>query len=562
MEEDSVGIGKESQDWQRVDARILGQILAAQNLLFVLPDEKRIADFFSAAIREVPGIISCLACMGDLPAPGERAGKACDECLAYREKKGNMTVMPPNQHCRLGEEKNIRVLPLNTTEHTYGFFILKIQSASVFESYRPFLQNLAAQVALSLENRIQKFLLEQSRDELEAQVVRRTEELRQMNERFSLAVNAAHMGVWDWDIENDILVWDERMYELYGVKDQGHVDAYETWLNGLHPDDRVFSDEISKRARRGEQLYDTEFRVIWPDQSIHHIKAQGQILRNDYGEAVRMIGINFDITNRKQAEENIRRFNQELEKRVLDRTTELEKINKELESFAHSVSHDLLAPLRLVDGFLELLKQRMAGMFDEESRHYLNSIFESTNRMSKLVDDLLSFSRMARNDMAKNQIDMNRLVKDSIEEFAFETQDRCVRWNIARLPTIDGDPAMLRLVLTNLISNALKFSRKRSPVEIEIGHLKGKGDEIVFFVRDNGVGFDMAYSDKLFNVFQRLHLNDEFEGNGIGLANVRRIIHRHGGRTWADSTPDQGATFYFSLPRSYSMNTQESETNK
>jgi light-regulated signal transduction histidine kinase (bacteriophytochrome) len=205
--------------------------------------------------------------------------------------------------------------------------------------------------------------------------------------------------------------------------------------------------------------------------------------------------------------------------------------------------------LRHINGFLELLQSRITDTLDEQSQHYIENISNAAKHMGILIDDLLSFSRMGRQGMSKAQVDLDKLVQEVIREFELETEGRNIAWRLGSLPVVTGDHAMLHVVLVNLISNALKYTRPRPQAEIEIGCMPDQEKETVVFVRDNGVGFDMKYADKLFGVFQRLHRADEFEGTGIGLANVQRIISRHGGRTWAESKADHGATFYFSLPQ-------------
>jgi signal transduction histidine kinase len=229
------------------------------------------------------------------------------------------------------------------------------------------------------------------------------------------------------------------------------------------------------------------------------------------------------------------------------RTTELEAANKDLEAFAYSISHDLRAPLRHINGFIELLQKRIATTSDEKSQHYMNTIMHSSNRMSILINDLLTFSRMGQKSLTKSDVNLNKLVKEVITELEIETQDRAINWHIDKLPVVSADATLIRTVLVNLISNAIKFTRPRETGEIEIS-CQNKEGEAIIFIRDNGVGFDPAYSDKLYNIFQRLHNFNDFEGTGIGLANVRKIINRHGGKVWAEGALDKGAIFSFSLP--------------
>jgi hypothetical protein len=253
------------------------------------------------------------------------------------------------------------------------------------------------------------------------------------------------------------------------------------------------------------------------------------------------------VLERALALRRLRLENAALERQIRERTAELEATNKELEAFSYSVSHDLRAPLRHINGFAELLVTSTNSTLSAEDRHCLDRIISSSKQMSLLIDDLLNFSRMGRTEMRRTRFNLGDLLEKVIHELQPETEGRHIVWKKNLLPEVMADPPLLRQVFTNLLLNAIKYTRPRDPAEIEIGSQNGP-DEVIIFVRDNGVGFDMQYADKLFGVFQRLHGREEFEGTGIGLANVRRIISRHGGRTWAESKLGEGATFYFSLP--------------
>jgi signal transduction histidine kinase len=247
--------------------------------------------------------------------------------------------------------------------------------------------------------------------------------------------------------------------------------------------------------------------------------------------------IHHDITERRRVAAELRR-----------RGELLQAANKELEAFSYSVSHDLRAPLRHIDGYASLLSKTAGESLNDKARRYLQTISASAKQMGQLIDDLLIFSRMGRQEMLRTTVNLDQLVKTVLHDLRLDLQGRTISWTIGPLPEISGDPAMLRQVFMNLLSNALKFTKHRAEAKIEIGAIQRTAGEAEIFVRDNGAGFDMQYVNKLFGVFQRLHRNDEFEGTGIGLANVRRIIHRHGGRTRAEGALDRGATFFFTLP--------------
>jgi PAS domain S-box-containing protein len=374
--------------------------------------------------------------------------------------------------------------------------------------------------------------LRETRDRLEVEVKQRAQQARLLDQ--------THDPILVRDMNSVITYWNRAAEELYGWRAEEVIGrrSYEL-LKTVFP---APLDELQEQLLRTGH-WEGELTRTKADGSSVTVACRWALRRDGQDQAVSILETNNDISARKHREEEIRRLNRELERRA----DELEIANKELESFAYSVSHDLRAPLRHVVGYGELLQKQAFSSLDDKSRRYMKTILESAKRMGNLIDDLLAFSRIGRAETRKTKVDLTQLANEVVAELGQETKGREIVWKIGVLPNCRGDRSMLKLVLVNLISNAVKFTRLRSPAEVEIGCTdRPNGTEV--FVRDNGAGFDMRYVHKLFGVFQRLHSTEEFEGTGIGLATVQRIIHRHGGQVRAEGALDHGATFYFSVP--------------
>ena len=488
--------------------------------------------------------------------------------------------------------------------------------------------------------------------------------LQNATDRLTLALKSAAIGIWEWDITHNSLVWDERTEELYGLKPDEFPEAFNFWVSRVHPSDREFAASEVHLAINGEKDYEPEFRIVLPDGRIRCLKAYGLVQRDNENEPQRLIGINFDITDRKLAEEHLlksdthlktaqrigklgswefevntgkltwsdevfriyglepsanppdyeqlrlfihpedwQNFDQTVqaamsleqsydlehriiqpngtliyvmargemiynvsgqlthiigtaiditdrklaEAQILHTANQLANTNRELESFSYSVSHDLRAPLRHMNGFVNALHQRLKAheaLQDPKVTHYLQVIEKSSQKMGHLIDGLLMLSRFGRRPLESKQISIRDLVDEAIEIIRTDPHhNHLVEFAIGDLPTTVGDHTLLQQVFLNLIGNAVKFSRNHPQPYVEIDSLQDQ----TIRIRDNGVGFQMEYADKLFGAFQRLHNDSEFEGTGIGLAIVQRIVQRHGGSIWAEGYPDQGATFFIKL---------------
>ena len=360
---------------------------------------------------------------------------------------------------------------------------------------------------------------------------------------------AGYIGSYKMSFETGYWISTDTLDNIFGI-DDSYDKNVKGWLDLVHPDDKetmtnYFQNEVIGKRQR----FDKEYRIIRKnDYETRWVHGVGKLNEDDDGNLVSMLGTILDITESKLIKDELQRMNAELEDRVKERTVQLEKANNELEAFAYSVSHDLRAPIRHINGFLGLL-QKSIDPFDTKAQSFFNKIEISSKNMSVMIDELLKFSRLGRTELHYQEINLTNLINDILERFLPDYEDRSIQWKIRKLPDIKGDPILLTIALENLISNAIKYTSRREIAEIEIGELDTKSDSVAFYIKDNGIGFDMNYKDKLFGVFQRLHNQNEFEGVGIGLANVKQIILKHNGDIQAESKIDEGTTFIITLPK-------------
>ena len=370
---------------------------------------------------------------------------------------------------------------------------------------------------------------------------RAEESLRASEERYRSLFESNPNPMWVFDVESlSFLAVNGAAVSHYGYSEKEFLAMS---LRDIRPAEDIpaLMDDLSQEI---DGLHSTQWR---------HRKKNGELIDVEItsheldwlGRPAKLVLVN-DITARKRAEGEIRQLNAELEERVKRRTADLEAANKELEAFSYSVSHDLRAPLRAVDGFSQAVLEDFGAQLPQEGRHYLQTIRAGAQRMGVLIDDLLTFSRLSRLPLHRARVNMMRLAREAFEEVRAEQNGRKIDIRIGHLAPCEGDPALLKQVWINLLSNAIKYTQKRDAAIVDVGSRPEK-NENVYFVCDNGAGFDMRYANKLFGVFQRLHRADEFEGTGVGLAIVQRVIHRHGGRVWAEGEVDHGASFYFTM---------------
>ena len=368
--------------------------------------------------------------------------------------------------------------------------------------------------------------------------------LQQSQERYRATFEQAAVGMAHVSLDGRWLQVNDQLCRMTGYSRDDLLSH--TFRDITHPDDSQIDDRYLQDLLAGERLsYAIEKRYLRPDGGIVWVSLSAALII-EAGEPQYIVSVIEDISQRKEAEQEVQRLNAGLEQRVAERTAELTAANRELEAFSYTVSHDLRAPMRAIDGFSRIVIEDFAAALPAEARDYLNRIRASARNMAELVDDLLELSRLGRSPLAARPLDLREIAMKCAAELQRAYPQRSVELQADRLPVCSGDPVLLRQLLLNLLSNAFKFTRHCKNARIEIGSYSGE-DGPVFYVRDNGAGFDMRYVDKIFGVFERLHSAEEYEGTGVGLAIVKRVVERHGGQVWAESRLGEGTTFYFTL---------------
>ncbi|MFZ2430442.1 MAG: PAS domain S-box protein [Lutibacter sp.] len=375
--------------------------------------------------------------------------------------------------------------------------------------------------------------------------------LKESEERLRLSTELAKVAVWEHNIANKNMSRSKNHDQLYGLEWQEKWDL-DAFLNATYPDDREISTSTMQQsvAPGGSDNYTFDIRVVHPDKSIHWLNVTGQVVERDkVGQGVVIRGTLIEVTDRKNVESEIKKLNEELELRVKQRTKELQSAILELETFTYSVSHDLKAPLRGIDGYGKLLLDLYGAELNEEAKHFINTIRSSTQQMHQLIDDLLEYSRLERGQLTHENIPIKTFVADLVSLYRTVLEHNNFTVNL-KVPDIEirTDSKALRIAVRNLLENAIKFTKKQPNPSIEIGLNEGESFWLLY-VKDNGIGFNMKYHDRIFEIFQRLHRAEDYKGTGIGLAMVHKAMQRINGNVWGESIPDQGSTFNLELPK-------------
>jgi PAS domain S-box-containing protein len=370
---------------------------------------------------------------------------------------------------------------------------------------------------------------------------------REWKNRYEAVVRASGHLLYDWNPRTNEVLFGGDLERSLGYALSEMTGGLSQWEKLVHPEDLSSFRAECARAVSSKKPFNLEYRVLHRDGSHLYIQDNGYPLIDSQGNISSIVGFRVDITERKRDEEKIRQMNSELERRVFERTSELEFANKEMEAFCYSISHDLRAPLRSIRGYCEIILQDYGKKLDDRGEEYLNRACESAGHMNQLLDDLLRLSVISRGELQREKTDLSEMARQIVTGLKSGESQRAMKFKLSRDLVVQCDARLLQIALGNLLSNAWKFTGRKPEAIIEFGSSQQDGER-VFFIRDNGEGFEMEWRHRLFGVFERLHSAKDFPGTGIGLAIVQRIIQRHGGRIWAEAKRNEGATFYFTLP--------------
>jgi PAS domain S-box-containing protein len=438
----------------------------------------------------------------------------------------------------------VLLAPIATLEHTWGVVLVFLRGSSLFvDDDLDLVMLFAQQSAIFLENNALIEELQDYSEQLEQRVTARTHELAESQKQYRRIVETAQEGIWTVDHESKTTFANARLAEMLGYTIDEVIGV--STATFIHEKDRELAHRQGQQRRQGA-TNQYELRLQRKDTSELWTLMSVTPLTDDGGQYIGALAMVADITARKQAEEEILKLNAELEQRVIERTAQLRVVNQELEAFSYSVSHDLRAPLRVMDGFSLALLEDYAEHLDTQALDYLNRIRNGAQRMGQLIDSLLKLSQLSRAELRLESINLSEMIRTIGAELEEQYPQRHVELKVQDELVVKADKNLLHAALINLLNNAWKFTSKKPDARVEFGLTENQGKQ-AYFIRDNGVGFDMAHVKKLFGAFQRLHSATEFEGTGIGLATVGRIFHRHGGEIWAEGVVDEGATFYFTF---------------
>ena len=542
------------------DPRILGQLLAAQSSFSIFSARQRMGEFVQRAVQGMPGVASCAVCMPGAERP-RLAGEPAPECAGCDVPERDID-QDPNHPCPLSSRAGIQIFPLKTQDRHFGFLLLRLEERERYAPYEPFVSNLANGLAVNIDRQLHKerlgtanVELQRHREHLEVLVRERTAGLEAANVELRISEEELASQLEELQQSRDALrlknfVFDasiaaNSIADTNGVITEANAAFLKVWgypskeeiVGRPIPDFLQNQDEVAAilaaLSTTGE--WEGDYTAKRKDGTTFAAHGLATVLRDEGGKVIGYQSAVLDITESKRAEEALRRS-------VVD----LARSNKELEQFAYVASHDLQEPLRMVASFTQLLEKRYKGRLDADADEFIKYAVDGANRMQQLINDLLTYSRLGTRGRPFEPCDYQSVLGHVIVNLRTAIDENQALITNDDLPTIMADETQMIQLFQNLIGNAIKFRRKESPL-IHVS-AQNKDNEWVFSVRDNGIGIDPQYNERIFIIFQRLHGKEEYEGTGIGLAICKKIVERHGGRIWVKSAPGKGSTFYFTIP--------------